>query len=230
MTDNPVTATQLLDDRPPNWEYRLAALWLREGLAGVDRRLADLKRGAIFRPSTVLTVDEFTRWTRQKMDDVVALAEMVGTVLTDDLTPACGEPGQPGDPARIRQAVDRLIEAGEHLVEWEIGVHFIRVEDDEVQAVKALMAGWAEDILRQLEQLPDQMEQLVAQAAPVSQHELMLTFTPPATVNEFTTRLRSLGEARTVPPRRRELSPFVVLVAVLVIGLAIICGLVGGGT
>lgn len=149
MNDNSeLTAAQLIADWPPNWEYRLSALWLREGFAGVDQQLADLKRGAIFRPSTVLTTAEFSRWAQQKADDVVSLASLVAAVLADDLTPAWGAPELPGDPARIQQAVDRLIEAGEHLVAWEIEVHFVRVDDAEVQALTSPTAesGWGSEL------------------------------------------------------------------------------------
>jgi hypothetical protein len=228
MTDPNITIDQLLADRPPNWEYRLTTLWLREGFAGVDKQLVDLKRGAIFRQSTVLTTSGFSRWAQQKMDDLTALAGVVVAVLADDLTPACGNPRQPGNPARIRQAVDRLIEVGEHLIEWEIEVYFTHVDDDEVQAVKALMAGWAEDLLRQIETLPARLDEMVSQAAPGGSYELTLTFTPPATLNEATARLKRIGQTRATKASHWPAPFFMMLLAALVIGLALLCALAGG--
>jgi hypothetical protein len=134
MTNLDASTAQLTTDRQANWEYRLAALWLCEGFAGIDRQLVDLKRGVIFRPARMLPAAEFSGWAQQKADDIVALAKVITTVLADDLTAALGA----GDPGQIRQAVDRLIEVGEHLVEWEIEVHFTHVDDPEVQAVKAM--------------------------------------------------------------------------------------------
>jgi|GEM_PF-4152350 len=221
MTD----INRLVTEQPAGWQYRLAAALLREGLSGPNQQLADLQRGAIFRTTKYLTVDEYSRWGQERIDDLVALAELIVTTLEDDLTPACRDAVEAGP---VRQAVDRLLAAGEQLAAWEIEVHFTRVADLEVQAVKALMDGWAAALLRQLGQLPDELERLVEQAEPGQSYTLPLTFTPPAGVNEYNQAMNRLTRQRQTEPKQSKLSCFQVLAAILVIGVIVLCLLAGG--
>jgi len=221
MTD----INRLVTEQPAGWQYRLAAALLREGLSGPNQQLADLQRGAIFRTTKYLTVDEYSRWGQERIDDLVALAELIVTTLEDDLTPACRDAVEAGP---VRQAVDRLLAAGEQLAAWEIEVHFTRVADLEVQAVKALMDGWAAALLRQLGQLSDELERLVERAEPGQSYTLPLTFTPPAGVSEYNQAMNRLTRQRQAASGQSGLSCFQVLAAILVIGVIVLCLLAGG--
>ena len=96
----------LVTEQPAGWQYRLAAALLREGLVGPNQQLADLQRGAIFRTTKYLTVDEYTRWGQGRIDDLIALVELIITALEDDLTSACRDAvGAGTDPAGCGQTV-----------------------------------------------------------------------------------------------------------------------------
>ncbi len=220
-----IDVDELVIEQLPGWQYRLAAALIREGLTKPNQQLADLQRGAIFQTTKYLTVNKYSRWGQQKIDDLIALIQLIVTTLEDDLTPTCRDAQKVGP---IRQAVERLVEAGEQLAAWEIEVHFIRVADREVQAVKVLMSGWAADLLRQLGQLPDELECLVDRAEPGQSYTLPMTFTPPASLNEYSQAMNRLTRQRQAKPKQSELTCFQVLVAILVIGVIVICLLAGG--
>ncbi|MFL5628933.1 MAG: toll/interleukin-1 receptor domain-containing protein [Ktedonobacteraceae bacterium] len=117
-------AQQIVINRPKHWEYLLTLELLKSKLAPIKRRLHDLKKGLVYKKTTVIRGDEFLNWSKSKQKDLVSLIKILANVLNEEISTAIGPPGVTGDPLEIKRAIDRLIFVCNEMVDWETEVHF----------------------------------------------------------------------------------------------------------
>lgn len=119
---------QLVEIRPPGWEYLLWAgcMWQRrEELEPMyrDHTLSLMKLGL-----RRLEKDELLDFFKQSLDDLQKIVGQLNRLLADDAQVwALGAPGEPGDPVRIMHYGRGLMHVYEAALEWSASVRAINV-------------------------------------------------------------------------------------------------------
>ena len=126
--DSPL-ARQIVLDRPSNWEYRLTAELLRGYLKAPIKIWRDLRDGLYSRPATIVEPSLAGAWFGAKTDEVSRLAGAIGALYSQELGKACGNPGESGDPLKIRHVCKLIGAAADEIVRWEESVRFASVQE-----------------------------------------------------------------------------------------------------
>lgn len=188
-------AQQIAKNRPDLWEYLLTLELLRTKLAPVKREFANLERGLVYRPGTVVT--DTLSWLRKKTSDLSNLILYLRLVVTEELPSAWGKLNEPGDVAMIQYAVDKYAEGCQGLLEWETDLRFATI-DDQYQALRQLLAGWAAPYLVEIEKVPKFIGEVIGTPGASGTYRIDLVFEPPANVREVEQELERLQAARGV--------------------------------
>lgn len=184
---------QIALDRPKFWEYLLTEELLRSKLAKVRRDFNDLQRGLIYRKSVPMKGQELVAWISSKCHDLVSLAQLINLAVTEELSSSWGPPGQPGKALEILRAVDKVIVACNELLNWEIDLRSIVPPEPFVTLVER-MKGWTQELLVELEKLPDELVKPLRQPNPSGQYTINLVFKGPPGVDEFVAEVQRLCE------------------------------------
>ncbi|SRR5579871_1261555 len=149
-----VKARQLAQDRPPLWEYRLVEELLRTKLTELSQRCEDLNRGLLFKPRKPIKAAEYLDWFRHKMDEPIDFVRIMKVAMEEDLTAACGKPGEPGNPIQILHAVNRIMNGCQSLLDWEMELNSLR-PPSQLQGLGQSLQGIACGVIQDLKQMPD---------------------------------------------------------------------------
>jgi len=160
FANDPPIVRQILVDRPPGWEWRLAAELLRRRWKEPMRRLHDLRGGLYTRKPTLLPDEEFVRWMGARFNEA---SQLIGPLdrLMQKLTDAFGPPGLSGDPEEILHVCDLLGHALERVVEWEESVQFVNVSET-YRSLTDHMKNLIADQSIKLGSIPDELDSIVA--------------------------------------------------------------------
>lgn len=192
LSEESSTAQQIARDRPEYWEFLLTMELIRPRISVLRREFSDLKRGLIFRPSRTLEGYEFTNWAKQKMQDLIAIINLLNTASTEELMASWGEPGQPGDVFEIKRAVDKIAFGCNALLDWEIDLHFTDFPP-EFDNIKQKLEGWAENYLAEIERIPSEIGKVISQPNPQGTHQIDLVFEAPVNANEVIIEIERLA-------------------------------------
>lgn len=181
-------ARQLAMGKPRFWEFLLIEELLRSNLIRVRRDMEDVKKGLKRKPSQQLDDRCFNRFLGSKCGEIRALIHSLTTAWSEELPASWGEPGQPGDPNEIKRAVDLLVFHCERLVEWELDLRSV-VSPEMFRSVHRKMHGWAEQMLRQIEGLPDRIAEPFKKPDPSGTYEIKLALEAPTNIGEVDAEL-----------------------------------------
>lgn len=119
---------QLVEIRPPGWEYLLWAGCMWQRREELEPMYRDHTLSLMTLGSRRLEKGELLDFFKQSLDDLQKLVEQLNRLLGNDAQEwAVGAPGEPGDPVRIMHYGRRLMSIYEAALEWSTGVRSINV-------------------------------------------------------------------------------------------------------
>ena len=137
---------------------------------------------------------EFIDWTRSRLNDLIALINMIAALVQEEIIASWGEPGQPGDTEKIKEVVDRIIDGCNELVAWEIEIRSLELPEA-FNRIRELMHGWAEYLISELERLPDELAKPFRDnARPEGTFVIKLTFDAPPNLQEAPAEMHRLQQ------------------------------------
>ena len=136
--------------RDDYWEYRLFGRVLEEEL---DRR-APLRRDIEHRQAqadeaTFVDLTDFGQWGLDRLSEFGELAQAVGVIFDDELRPALGDDGVPGDPLEIVAAARRLAQVWGDAARWTLYCRSVRV-DPTVRRAAELLSNISANMLDEI--------------------------------------------------------------------------------
>ena len=126
-------------ERDDHWEYRLFGRVLEDEL---DRR-APLRRDVENRraragEATYVGLVDLGQWGLDRLGELGEFVDTVGAIFNDDLPPALGDEGAPGDPLKIVAAARRLAQLWGDIARWTLRCRSVRVDPIAQRAVDLL--------------------------------------------------------------------------------------------
>lgn len=122
-----------------------------------------LKRGLICQRSKRLSEADFGHWGPERIDDLSALLKFLGVAINEELRQAWGAPGQDGDALEIKRAVDKIVAACHHMIEWEIEFQYTQFPP-ECEQIKMKMQGWTEGFIAEAERISEEIKKTLEYA------------------------------------------------------------------
>ncbi len=119
----PRIVKRIILDRPPGWEYRLAAELLRHLNEPIFRRLSDLRNKLYTMAITHISSAELSDWGIRRVQEMSILVKPIETVL-NNLTASFGKPGEAGDPNEILHACILVRDCLSQALRFEEGIYF----------------------------------------------------------------------------------------------------------
>jgi hypothetical protein len=170
-------AQQIVLDRPPMWEFKLAAEILRTGLGTTYQGWQQLKQGMYIRKSTIIPDRDLPTWFSAKFSDLSSFIQAMMPLLKA-LNQSFGEQGQAGSDKEILSTCTLIVATANNLLEWEEDVRFVHVSE-KYRDVLATMRGVAGQQLDQLLRIPGELSKIVSMENPEGFHKIDLVFTMP---------------------------------------------------
>jgi hypothetical protein len=187
-------ARQLAQDRPHLWEYRLVEELLRTKLAELTRSCADFNRGLLFRPRKPIGGAEYLNLISHKLGEPVAIVEIIKVTLEEELFAACGKPDGPGNPIQILRAVNRMINACQSLLDWELELNSLR-PPAKLQGLGQALQGITLGVVEDLTRLPNDMSKALEGSWTGTRHvTICFTVSAPPQLEKFQAEMQRVSE------------------------------------
>lgn len=151
---------RIIVDKPPGWEWRLAAELLRHFITPHVRRYNDLIDGYYYKPLPSVRSDEFLGWMKVRIHVMSNLANPLPKLFSR-LTAAFGEPGVPGDAEEIHHVCMLIGGALAEIVNHEEVLRFTQLPD-EGEELRSLLIDAVGQNLAQIVELPQKLDEMVA--------------------------------------------------------------------
>lgn len=159
---------ELLSQRPPLWEYLFYASVLLQRRAQVDEKWRDHEIRYAPRTGVHIEKKEGFHYIASSMQDARSIVSQVDRVLDlDAQIRAFGNPGEPGNPARIEHLATRLIGTYEELLDWARSLRGATVSSefrDTIELAAQLVDGpinqirhLVDDYVAQIESVPERL-------------------------------------------------------------------------
>ena len=179
-----VCITDIVVDKGPRWELRLAGELLKERLVTIDQKFSEIERGLVFRRTRFLAAHDSFPHLQGLIDDFARMIQVAVKILHEEIFEP---PGVPGDASQIKRGCDNLYSLFGALYEWEMDVRFVRPHDIYLDLFKTLR-GWPNEVLSQFRHIPVGIDALLAQPELSGTRSINLTITPP---KDFTDNFRA---------------------------------------
>lgn len=176
FADTSYLAQQIIIDRPPRWEYKLAAEILRAEMGAVLIRWRRLQDGMYTLKGTKVPTHEIYEWFSAKNRELSKVVDTF-TPLLDALTKSFGPPGTPGDAREILEVCRLLTAAAQNLLQWEEEVRFTYVDEKFADLLTA-MAGAGGHVLQEIFQVQTTLAKFVDENTS-GYHSVTITITLP---------------------------------------------------
>lgn len=174
----PEAITRIATDKDPLWEYRLACELLKERMRRLALKFSDLNSGFAVRRTKFLAARDTISHIQDLLGDVAQIMDASVNILHEQLVPAFGPPGIPGDAGQIKRACDNLYSLFLSLYEWELDVRFVRPHEV-FEEIFARMQGWSDELLSEFHRLPKELDSLLSDPDLTGQHSINLTINSP---------------------------------------------------
>lgn len=184
-------ALQLALNQPNYWEYLLTAELLKTKVTAVKRNFADLERGLVYKQTKHMNEVDFLNWIASKCTDLSSLIDLLKTAVTEEIPKSWGNPGEPGDPLKIKCAVGKVVSGCNELLEWESDLRSV-VPPSSFTPLKQKMAGWTLQSFEQIEDLPEKLLKPFEQPDPKGQYDIEIVFEPPSNIDEVMMELEQM--------------------------------------
>lgn len=192
FASEPEHIARIATDRGDFWEFHLACELLRDRIERLTARFADLDGGFAVRRTKFLRARDTIRFVQDLLNDFTLIVTSASKILSEQLTPAFGPSGVPGDAIKIRSACDNLYSLFLSLYEWELDVRFIRVHDVFVD-IFPLMSGWTNELLSEFRRIPQELDRLLADTDLTGEHTITLTLSAPKTLSELSAKIEEMS-------------------------------------
>lgn len=187
-------ARQLAQDRPPLWEYRLTEELLRTKLAELSQSCEDFNRGLLFRPRKPIGGPEYLDWICHKLSEPSDHVHVIKVTMEEELSAACGKPGEPGNPTQILHAVNRMINACQSLLDWELELSSLR-PPTRLQGLGQALQGITLSVVEDLKRVPtDMAKALEGSWMGTRQVTICFTASAPPQLEKFQAEMQRVSE------------------------------------
>lgn len=187
-------ARQLAQDRPHLWEYRLVEELLRSRLSELSRLCEESKRGLLFRPRKPIEGSEYLDWIVHKIDEPQDFVHVIKVAMEEELSPACGKPGEPGNPTQILRAVNRMVSACQSLLEWELELNSLRPPPN-LQGLGESLQGITQVIVDDLKRLPNDISSALEGSWTGTRHvNITVSFSSPPQFERFQVEMQKVKD------------------------------------
>jgi hypothetical protein len=176
--------TRIAVDKGDLWEYRLACALLSDRSRRIDERFSEVESGFIVRRTRFLPGPDTLNYIQDLLDDLVNTMQAASKVLEEQLTPAFGPPGHPGNAEQIRSACDNLYALFLTLLDWEMDVRFVRPHEAFADLFPK-MHGWTTEMRAELRRLVAEFQTLVDTPGLSGNYTLTMTISAPAGLHAF---------------------------------------------
>lgn len=188
---------QIAQEKPKYWEFLLTAELLRDRLSTLKLRLDTARNGGLFRPTKTIRGLEFPTWAQERIHDWLRIVEVIRPLVTEKLTASWGPLGVPGNAIQIKQVVDEVAGACEHIVELEATLSATSVPASLGRLLET-MKGWGHHLLEELERLPVEIERPLREANPGGTYHIQLSFREPPGLPAFSEEVERLSSSPEV--------------------------------
>lgn len=186
FASEPASIASIVQDKDRLWEYRLASALLAERMERLDGKFNDLNSGCIVKRTNFLPAKNTLNYIQDLIGDLRNIITASVRILEQQLTPAFGPPGIPGDPIQIKRACDNLYSLSLTLYEWELDIRFIRPHEV-FESLFSRMQGWTEELLEEFRRIPKEIDELLAAPNLSGQHTIHLVIKAPTGIDAFIT-------------------------------------------
>lgn len=169
---------RIAQDKDDRWEYRLACELLRDRIGRLDAKFAELNAGFVVRRTRFLAGRDTFNFIQDLLGDLTNIIQAAARILSDQLTPAFGPPGVPGDTEKIKTACDNLYSLFLSLYEWELDVRFVRPHEA-FEDIFPRMHGWTSELLTEFRTIPTEFDRILSDTGLTGQHTIHLTINAP---------------------------------------------------
>ena len=174
----PEVIARIAVDKDRLWEYRLACELLKDRMRRLDMKFSELNSGFTVRRTKFLAGRDTISYIQNLLNDFSNIMMASVKVLHEQLMPAFGPPGTPGDAGQIKRACDNLYSLFLSLYEWEMDVRFVRPHEV-FEEIFLRMHGWSDELLSEFHRLPKELDALLSNPDLTGQHSINLTFNSP---------------------------------------------------
>jgi Domain of unknown function (DUF4062) len=172
-------------DKRDCWEFFLACELMRDRINRLDAKFGELNAGFVVRRTKFLAARDTMNFIQDLLRDFTNVLQAAARVLSEQLTPAFGPPGKPGDADKIKAACDNLYSLFLSLYEWELDVRFVRPHEA-FEDIFPQMQGWTPEMLNEFRRIPVEFDRILADAELSGQHSIQLVLNAPSNLDALT--------------------------------------------
>jgi len=179
-------------DKDRLWEYRLACELLKDRMHRLNIKFSEARSGFAVRRTKFLAGRDTINFIQDLLKDLTTIIEASVKILHEQLVPAFGPPGTPGDAGQIKRACDNLYSIFLSLYEWEMDVRFVRPHEV-FEGIFSKMHGWSEELLSEFHRLPRELDGLLSKPDLTGQYSINLVIVAPKGIDGFTTEFEKMA-------------------------------------
>lgn len=179
-------------DKDRLWEYRLACELLKDRMHRLDLKFSEVRSGFAVRRTKFLAGRDTINFIQDLLKDLTTIIEASVKILHEQLVPAFGPPGTPGDAGQIKRACDNLYSLFLSLYEWEMDVRFVRPHEV-FEGIFSKMHGWSEELLSEFHRLPRELDDLLSKPDLTGQYSINLVIVAPKGIEAFTAEFEKMA-------------------------------------
>ncbi len=184
--------TRIAVDKDRLWEYRLACELLKDRMHRLDLKFSEVRSGFAVRRTKFLAGRDTINFIQDLLKDLTTIIGASVKILHEQLVPAFGPPGTPGDAGQIKRACDNLYSIFLSLYEWEMDVRFVRPHEV-FEGIFSKMHGWSEELLSEFHRLPRELDDLLSKPDLKGQYSINLVIVAPKGIKEFTAEFEKMA-------------------------------------
>jgi hypothetical protein len=117
---------------------------------------------------------------------------IVKIAIEEEIPAACGKPGEPGNPAEILRAANRISDVCRTFLEWELELSSIIVEEN-LQNLMNSLHGSTLGIIKEIKRLPNEIsDALTGEWTGTRRVQITLNFAAPPQLAKFAAELKEV--------------------------------------
>jgi hypothetical protein len=158
----------------------------------LDLKFSEVRSGFAVRRTKFLAGRDTINFIQDLLKDLTTIIEISVKILHEQLVPAFGTPGTPGDAGQIKRACDNLYSIFLSLYEWEMDVRFVRPHEV-FEGIFSKMHGWSEELLSEFHRLPREFDDLLSKPDLTGQYSINLVIVAPKSIDAFTAEFEKMA-------------------------------------
>lgn len=179
-------------NRDDFWEYHLTIELLKDRYRKIKSRYKDVQTGYITSDSIVKRdLQECLDWVKAINRDYMDLMDVLKISFEQKMVEAWGEPGQAGDPIKIKKVVDHIYETCNRLVSLELHTKKAIVPE-EYERLFEIFEGWAPHLFENIKTLIEGLEEPFKEDEPSGEYSINLKIDAPPNIEKVSEILREI--------------------------------------